>query len=147
MRILGIDYGDKNIGLAVSDALFITAQSLGLYRKRSAEEDAAYFKQLAGRHDIEEAVVGLPLRMDGSEGSRAEKTRKFGRWLEKVLDIPVVFWDERLTTREAAGILAEMGTKDRKKKQKVDQVSAALILSSYLENRRRTSKSHGPESR
>ena len=144
MRILGIDYGDKNIGLAVSDPLLLTAQSLGKYKKKTAAEDAAYFKQLFSRYDIKEVVIGLPLRMDGSEGSRADITRRFGRWLKKVLDIPVIFWDERLTTKEALDLLSQRGTGLKEKKQKVDQVSAALILSSYLENRK--SKDHDLES-
>ncbi|MBN1272766.1 MAG: Holliday junction resolvase RuvX [Candidatus Aminicenantes bacterium] len=144
MRILAIDYGDKNIGLAVSDPLFLTAQSLGRYKKKTAAEDAFYFRQLSFQYDIKEVVIGLPLRMDGSEGSRAEITRRFGRWLKEVLNIPVFFWDERLTTKEALDLLSLRGTGLKEKKQKVDQVSAALILSSYLEKRK--AKNHDPES-
>ena len=77
MRILGIDYGDKNIGLAVSDLLGITAQGMGFYRRRGGPEDLAYFKSLVEEYAIGRIVVGLPLRMDGTRGSRAEKTRDF----------------------------------------------------------------------
>jgi putative Holliday junction resolvase len=140
MRILAIDYGDKNLGLAISDRLQITAQGLEKYRLRSKKEDLDYFKDLVTRFEIAKIVMGLPLRMDGSTGSRVDKTKAFALWLEESLSIPVVYWDERLTTKEAFRILREQGAKPRQKKQYKDQISASLILESYLENER--SKSH-----
>ena len=140
MRILAIDYGDKNLGLAISDRLQITAQGLEKYRLRSKKEDLDYFKDLVTRYEIAKIVMGLPLRMDGSTGSRVDKTKAFALWLEESLSIPVVYWDERLTTKEAFRILREQGAKPRQKKQYKDQISASLILESYLENER--SKSH-----
>ena len=134
MRILGIDLGDKNIGLAVSDALNITAQGLGLYRKQDAQADLAYFQDLVRRYQIDRIVVGLPLRMDGTPGSRAEKTRKFAAWLETSLSLPVILWDERLTTKEAFRILREQHATPKAKKVLKDQISATLILASYLES-------------
>lgn len=136
MRILAIDYGDKNLGLAVSDRLKITAQGLGKYTLRSRQEDLDYFRDLLLRYEIEKIVLGLPLRMDGSSGSRAEKTRSFAKWLEQSLQIPVVTWDERLTTKEAFRLLREGGARPRQKKDLKDQISATLILESYLENER-----------
>ena len=136
MRILAIDYGDKNLGLAVSDRLKITAQGLGKYTLRSKQEDLEYFKELVSRYGVEKIVMGLPLRMDGSSGSRADKTRVFAKWLEQALQIPVVYWDERLTTQEALRLLRESGAKPRQKKKLKDQISATLILESYLENER-----------
>lgn len=136
MRILGIDFGDNNIGLAVSDLLGVTAQNLGLYRRQGDRQDKTYFQGLVEQYRVERIVIGLPLRMDGSEGSRAAKTREFAAWMENVLQLPVVLWDERLTTREAFRILREQNASASDKKSKKDQISAALILEAYLESTR-----------
>ncbi|MGZ7065857.1 MAG: Holliday junction resolvase RuvX, partial [Candidatus Aminicenantales bacterium] len=101
MRVLGIDYGDRHIGLALSDVLLITAQPFGTYLLTGRErEDRKYFQDLVTRQDIQEIVIGEPLRMDGTAGTRVEKTRRFAAWLEKAVGKPVIFIDERLTTRE-----------------------------------------------
>ncbi len=134
MRILGIDYGDKNIGLAVSDALRITAQGLGLYRKQGKKQDLVYFQSLVKEHNISQIVIGMPLRMDGTEGSRGEKTKQFAQWLEVSLGLPIHFWDERLTTRDAFRILREQKASPQKKKAKKDQIAATLILAGWLES-------------
>ena len=136
MRILGIDYGDKNIGLAVSDLLGITAQGLGFYRQQGNAEDLAYFQDLVEEYGIVRIVVGLPLRMDGTQGSRAEKTREFADRLGAALGIPIVFWDERLTTKEALRILREQKAPIDRRKAEKDQISATLILAAYLESER-----------
>ena len=136
MRVLGIDFGDSNIGLAVSDKLLLTAQALNRYRKKSKEEDKKYFKELVSKYEIGEIVIGLPLRMDGSPGTRVEKTKKFARWLENILHLPIIFWDERLTTQQAIKILSQQKIKNRRKKILKDQISAIIILSSYLESKR-----------
>jgi len=136
MRILGIDFGDKTLGLAVSDILGITAQPLDQYRTQGSEEDKSFFLTLVTRHRIGKIVIGLPLRMDGTEGTRVDKTRRFADWLQSFLDLPVVFWDERLTTKQALLILREQNSGPRKKKQQKDKVAAALILAAYLESER-----------
>jgi len=136
MRILGIDFGDRSLGLAVSDPLFLTAQGLGRYRTQNKEKDKKYFLELVSQYEIGEIVIGLPLRMDGSSGTRVEKTKKFARWLEKILSLPVTFWDERLTTQQALKIISEKKIDFRKKKTLKDQISASLILSSYLESKK-----------
>ncbi len=136
MRILGLDFGDRRIGIAISDKLLLTAQALGCYHVRGQKKDAIYFKNLVQQYEIGEIVIGLPLRMDGTQGTRVEKTKKFASWLEKTLKLPVVFWDERLTTRQALQVLGEEKGMASKKKRFKDQVSAALILSCYLESRR-----------
>ncbi len=136
MRVLGIDFGDRKIGLAVSDRLWITAQPLAIYRRRTEKEDEKYFKKLVSEYEIAEIVVGLPLRMDGSSGTRAEKTREFARWLERILDLPVNFWDERLTTKQAKKILSQRKIGVKTKKEIEDQISAVIILSAYLESKR-----------
>jgi putative Holliday junction resolvase len=137
MRVLGIDPGDRNIGIAVSDTLLITAQALDRYQVKSKDEDKKYFKELVEKYEIVKIVVGLPLRMDGSIGTQAEKTKIFAHWLEKTLRLPVVFWDERLTTVQALKILSQQKIKIKRKKILKDQISATLILSSYLESKRR----------
>ena len=124
MRILGIDYGDSHIGLAVSDKLLLTAQILGNYRSKNKEEDKKYFKELVKKYEVGEIVLGLPLRMDGSPGTRVEITKEFGGWLEKILKIPVIFWDERLTTKQALRILGQQKMKARRKKILEDQIAA-----------------------
>jgi putative Holliday junction resolvase len=135
MRVLGIDPGDRNIGIAVSDTLLITAQALDRYQVKSKDEDKKYFKELVEKYEIVKIVVGLPLRMDGSIGPQAEKAKIFALWLEKTLRLPVVFWDERLTTVQALKILSQQKIKIKRKKILKDQISAALILSSYLESK------------
>jgi len=134
MRILGIDYGDKNIGLAVSDQMMVTAQPLKSYKIKNKDEDTRFFRNLASKFNITKIVIGLPLRMDGSEGSRVKKTKKFAGWLKKTLKIPIVYWDERLTTKQASQIMRERGLSNKKKKELVDQISAVIILSSYLDS-------------
>jgi putative Holliday junction resolvase len=143
MRVLGLDFGDRRIGLAVSDRLLVSAQGIGTYTVKNVREDRRFFRELISKYEIEEVVIGLPLRMDGCEGSRAEKTKEFGRWMEKILERPVKFWDERLTTQQASRILREGKTKRRSKKSLKDQVSAVIILSSYLEHKR--TKSHASQ--
>lgn len=137
MRILGIDFGERHIGLAVSDKLLLTAQALKRYCTKNKEEDRKFFKELASKYEIGEIVIGLPLRMNGSQGSRVEKTKKFARWLEKTLHLPIIFWDERLTTQQALRILSQQKIKNKRKKILKDQISAILILSSYLESIRK----------
>lgn len=137
MRILGIDHGDRHVGLALSDPLLITAQPLETYELTGHEKtDREYFQGLVIRHDVQEIVIGNPLRMDGSSGTRSEKTRVFAAWLKKAVGKSVVFMDERLTTKQAGHILREENLRGRKKKSREDQVSAVIILSTYLEQKR-----------
>jgi putative Holliday junction resolvase len=136
MRILGIDYGDRNIGLALSDPLELTAQPLGQYQLAGEDANAAFFSGLVRKHEVGEIVVGNPLRMDGSVGTRSQKTAEFAGWLEKAVGLPVKFWDERLTTQQAIGIMEEQKIGYKAKKRVEHQISATLILQSYLDHRR-----------
>jgi putative Holliday junction resolvase len=137
MRVLGMDYGDRHIGLALSDPLLITAQPLGTYELTGKENvDRQYFRELVAKHEVEEIVLGNPLRMDGSSGTRAEKTRVFAAWLEKAVGKPIVFMDERLTTRQALNVLQDEKLRGKKKKEWEDQIAAVIILSTYLEQKR-----------
>jgi len=137
MRILGIDYGDRHIGLALSDPLLITAQPLGTYELTGRENvDRQHFRDLVAKHDVGEIVVGDPLRMDGSSGTRAAKTRVFAAWLGEAVGKPIVFMDERLTTRQALNVLQDEKLRGKKKKEWEDQIAAVIILSTYLEQKR-----------
>jgi len=146
MRVLGIDYGDRHIGLALSDPLLITAQPLGSYTLTGRENvDRKYFQDLVAKHEVGEIVLGNPLRMDGSSGTRAEKTRTFAAWLKKAAGKPVILQDERLTTRQALKTLEDEKLRGRKKKDWEDRIAAVIILSTYLERKR--SVDDGPEDR
>jgi len=136
MRILGLDFGDKSIGLAISDKLQFTAQGLGRYQLKNKKDDKKFFQSLVSKYDIQEIIIGLPLRMNGSQGTRVAKTKEFARWLEKILNLPIIFWDERLTTKQAYKILGQQKMKYKKKKSLKDQVSATIILANYLEFKR-----------
>ncbi len=136
MRILGLDHGDRHVGLALSDPLGLTAQPLGQIILAGEAENKRCFADLVRKHEVKEIVVGLPLRMDGSSGTRAEKTREFAVWLEKAVGLPVTLWDERLTTQQAVGIMKEQKMHWKIKRKVEHQISATLILQSYLDHRR-----------
>lgn len=137
MRVLGIDYGDRHLGLALSDPLLITAQPLGSYELSGSDKaDRRYFRDLVAKHDVGEIVLGDPLRMDGSSGTRSEKTREFAAWLVRAVGRPVVLVDERLTTQEALKTLEDEKLRGKKKKDWEDRIAAVIILSTYLERKR-----------
>lgn len=133
LRILGIDYGDARIGLALSDELKILASPLETYKSQSMRKDIDYVADIVKKHSCEKIVLGLPLNMNGTEGPRADKTRAFGRNLEKVTQIPVVYKDERLTTVQVERAFEEGNVRKDKRKQIVDRNAAVIILQSYLD--------------
>jgi len=133
MRILGIDYGDARIGLALSDPTATVAGSLGVHKATTMRKDIDYVADIALSREVVRIVIGLPLNMDGSEGERASKTRAFGRNLEKVSDIEVVYQDERLTTVSAAYALKASGVKKHRQNAHIDTASAQIILQAHLE--------------
>ena len=133
MRILGIDYGDARIGLALSDELKILASPLETYKSQSMRKDIDYVAEIAKKYNCEKIVLGLPLNMNGSEGPRADKTRAFGRNLEKVTQLPIIYKDERLTTVQVERAFDEGNLRKDKRKQIVDRNAAVLILQSYLD--------------
>jgi putative Holliday junction resolvase len=142
MRTLGVDYGDRTLGLAMTDPMGIAAHPFASYRLKAKDEDnRRYFRELVERYQIAEIVIGIPLRMDGSSGTRAEKTREFAVWLEETAGRPIIFWDERLTTREALAVLRRQNVRSESQKGLKDQVAAAIILSAYIESKR---ASHDP---
>jgi len=137
MRVLGVDFGDRNVGLALSDALRLTAQPLDTYQLKNRDaDDRKYFQDLVLKQQVVEIIIGLPLRMNGTTGTRVEKTRAFAKWLEGVVHIPVIFWDERLTTHQALSVMHEQKVRRKAKKSVINQISAAIILQSYLDSKR-----------
>jgi putative Holliday junction resolvase len=136
MRIMGIDYGEKRIGVAVSDPMGWTAQGLEVITKVNSREDAVKsVLELAEEYETELIVVGLPINMNGSHGPGAEKARKFASRLAEVSQIPVELWDERLTTMEAEKVLISANMRRSKRRKVIDKVAAVLILQGYLDRR------------
>ncbi len=134
MRILGLDLGDKRIGVALSDPLGWTAQGLAVIAGAGGtRSDLRRIKELAAKHEVEKVVVGLPLNMDGSAGPRAEKARLFAERLAGALGMPVVLWDERLTTAQAERLLIEADMKRAGRRKVIDKMAAVLILQNYLD--------------
>lgn len=135
-RILGLDFGSKTVGVAVSDGLLLTAQGVEtIVRKDEDKLRRTYARigELAKEYGVGTIVLGLPKNMDDSEGERAKKTREFGAALERRTGLPVVFWDERLTTVAAEQVLMESGVRRENRKAVIDKVAACLILQGYLD--------------
>jgi putative Holliday junction resolvase len=131
-RILALDVGKKRIGLAVSDELGLTAQGIDTLARTRIREDLVALQQLAAHWNIHTLLVGKPLHMSGDESRQSEYTREFAERLAKLLRLPVVYWDERLTSKEAERLLREGGASLLQSRQAVDRMSAVLILESYL---------------
>ena len=134
---MGIDFGDKRIGIAFSDFLCTIASPYEVYKSRSEQEDLNYLSALAKKQDVDEIILGLPLNMDGTEGDRVIVTRSFGEKLEKTSGLKVIYVDERLTSSEAEDILISAGIRREKRKEMIDKISAQLILESYLNQNKR----------
>ena len=132
MRIMGIDYGDARVGVAVSDLLGLTAQGVGTVKNKGLNGLVEELKKLIDEYAPETIVIGLPKNMDGSEGFRVEATHKFADRLKTVYDGRIDFVDERLTTMGAARFLNSTNTRGKKRKGIIDTVSACLILESWM---------------
>jgi len=135
MRIMGLDVGDKAIGVAISDALLLTAQSRPTIRRKDSKWDIEQIRSLAVENEVHQIVVGQPLHMDGRESPQSQKTAKFAEQLRESLNLPIVFWDERLTSFEAEQHLREMGLNWRQRREQVDKIAAMIILQNYLDSR------------
>ena len=137
-RIMGLDYGSRTVGVAVSDELGITAQGLEtIFRKspRKLRQTLARIQQIAEEYQISRIVVGLPKNMNNSLGERAEDALAFSAMVEKRCGLPVEMWDERLTTVQSERILIEGGVRRENRKKDLDRMAAALILQSYMDGR------------
>ncbi len=137
MRVMGLDVGDKRIGVAMSDALLLTAQARPTIHRKNVESDIGILRRLAEENEVHEIVVGQPLHMDGRESRQSQKVSRFADELRKVVNIPVVFWDERLTSFAAEQHLEEMGMNWRRRREHVDTMAAMIILQNYLDSRSR----------
>lgn len=138
MRIMGLDFGSRTVGVAISDELFMTAQAKEIIRRKEENKlrrTLARIEELILEYDIREIVLGLPLHMDSSVGVRAEISMDFKDKLERRTGIPVVLLDERLTTVEADEIMDELGIRGKERKDYVDMIAAKVILQDYLNQR------------
>lgn len=134
MKILGVDFGDSRTGFAISDVLGFAANILDAYKSRNMRSVADYTIALCAEHGVEKIILGYPKNMNGTLGPRAQKTQELKAMLEKGLDIPVILWDERLTTVSAHNLMNETNVRGAKRKQSVDSISAAYILQGYLDS-------------
>lgn len=136
MRILGLDFGTKTVGVAVSDELLITAQGVEIIRRKAPtklRQTLARIEELVGEYGVEKIVLGYPKNMNNTEGERCERTQEFKEMLEKRTGLEVVLWDERLTTVSADNAMMEMGIRRENRKEYVDEIAAIFILQGYLD--------------
>ena len=131
-RIMGIDYGDVRIGIALTDLLKMIASPYEVYKTVSRKKDIEHIVEIIKSMQVEKIVIGLPLNMDGTEGERAEVTKKFGEQLFNASMVPIVYQDERLSSVEAEDYLLEANVKREKRKGLIDKISASIILEEYL---------------
>jgi putative Holliday junction resolvase len=143
MRIIGLDYGTKTVGVAVSDALQITAQGVETITRKEENKlrkTLARIEELIDEYDVGEIVVGLPKNMNNSLGERAAACQEFADKLERRTGLPVVMWDERLTTVSAENVLIESGVRREDRKAVIDKIAAVFILQGYLDYKSNMSK-------
>lgn len=133
-RIMGLDVGDKTIGIAVTDLLMITAQGVTTLKRTTLDEDFKSIKSYVEEYHIKKIVVGLPKNMNGTIGMQGNKSINFGNFLKKRLDCEIVFWDERLTSKLSENILIEANVKREKRKEVIDKLAAQNILQSYIDS-------------
>ena len=136
MRVLGLDYGSKTVGVAVSDPLGITAQPVEIVRRKAENklrQTLARIEELVKEYQAELLVLGLPKNMNNTLGDRAEKSLELKETLERRTGLPVVMWDERLTTVSANRVLMETGVRRENRKEHVDEIAAVFILQGYLD--------------
>ena len=132
MRILGIDYGDSRVGIAVTDLLGITAQGVGTLKNKGTERLLNDLSEILTEYNPEKIVLGLPKNMDGTEGFRVDETYKFKAELEKIYKGEIILWDARLSTVSATAILNATNTRGKDRKKVLDTVSACIILENYM---------------
>jgi putative Holliday junction resolvase len=133
MRMMGLDYGDKTIGVAVSDPLGFTAQGLEVIRRSKPELDMARLRELIRDYEVTEIVLGMPKNMNNTIGPRGEICIAYAEELRQMFGLPVSLWDERLTTVSATRTLLEADVSRKKRKLVVDKMAAALILQGYMQ--------------
>ena len=138
MRIMGLDFGSKTVGVAISDSLLVTAQGIEIIRRKEENklrQTLARIEELIVEYEVGEIVLGLPKHMNGTEGVRAELTNEFKDKLERRTGLPVALWDERLTTVAADRTMMEAGVRRENRKEYVDMIAATFILQGYLDKK------------
>lgn len=143
MIILGIDPGERRIGIAASDPLGLTAHPLTVIERGSLKEDLARIEAIVKQRRADRIVLGLPLNMDGTVGPQAKRVRRFAARLKRALGLEIILWDERLTTVEAESVGQELAPAPRereRRRRRTDAVAAAVILQDYLEAQRRSAE-------
>ena len=133
MRIMSLDVGSRTIGIACSDALLMTAQGIETIRRTSLEKDFNRLQELIAEYEVHELVVGMTKNMNGTKGERAEKTEEFVEKMKEVIDLPVTYWDERLSTVMAERQLIAADVSRKKRKSVIDKMAAVVILQGYLD--------------
>lgn len=136
MRVMGLDFGSKTVGVAVSDPLLVTAQGIETVWRKSPgklRQTLARIEELAVEYEVEKIVLGYPKHMNNTEGERCSKTREFQQMLEQRTGLAVILWDERLTTVQAEQVLIESGVRRENRKAYADKIAAQLILQGYLD--------------
>lgn len=136
-RVMGLDYGDVRIGVALSDVTRFLASGFENYTRVSLEKDCQHIAEIISSNNVKVVVLGLPLNMDGSEGVRVEKTKEFAEELKKYTSVDIDFLDERLTSVSAEKILISADVSRKKRKQVLDKLSATIILQDYLDSKAR----------
>lgn len=137
MRIMGLDYGAKTVGVAISDEMLFTAQPIETIKRERAgklRQTLARIEALMKEYDVEKVVIGLPKKLNNDEGDRCDRTREFGDMVERRSGLEVIYRDERLTTVAADAVLAEGGVRKENRKEYIDKVAASLILQGYLDS-------------
>jgi putative Holliday junction resolvase len=132
---MALDVGDKTIGVAISDELLLTAQARPTLRRKNLKSDLEVLRRVAAENDVHEIVVGQPLHIDGKPSAQSLKVERFTNELRKVVNVPIVFWDERLTSFAAEEHLKLMGINWRERRGHVDKIAAMIILQNYLDSR------------
>lgn len=135
MKIIALDIGTVRIGIATSDIMEIIASAYEVYRRKNLDSDVKYIAELVSKLDAGEIVIGLPLKLDGSEGQSVEMAKSFGEKLSELTNVPIVYQDERLSTVSAQRVLIESGMRREKRKDKVDSIAATFILQTYLDKK------------
>lgn len=133
-RVMGIDYGDVRIGIAVSDLMGWTAQGLETIHRKSEEQDLARIGELIREYDVDKIVLGFPKNMNNTIGPRGELSQQFAALLEEKFGLPVLLWDERLSTMAAERMLVSADVSRKKRKLVVDKMAASIILQNYLDS-------------
>ena len=131
-RKMGVDYGDKRIGVALTDALCIISSPYEVFQNLSPEQSLQHLNELIKQFNVDEVAMGLPLNMDGSEGERAKLHREIGQKLSELSGVKVAFVDERLTSAEAEEILIESKVRREKRKELIDKIAAQIILQTFI---------------